>query len=414
VRICWILISCFTLAGCANSQEETARQAVADYSFGDYASAQKLLMPIAKETDENFVLNNVRLGSTTLVQYDLSNAEAAFLRAYEVLNSFGVNNGGRSLGAVLVDEKIKVWRGEPFDRAMANFYLGLVYYIQGDYSNARGAFENALFKLRDYKNSDDPKSDQYRDVESDFALAQYMLARCWQRLGRDDLAHANFKRLTDLRPDLVSLADYDRNLHSNLLLVIDYGWGPHLQTNFDGAIVGFRPLPSEVGPPPIPRVFVDGQVADTNATALPLVDLIALAQDRRWESIDTIRVVKSAIGSGLIAGGAYELGTARRQTDAEVGLGLLAAGLLLKATSQADVRTWELLPRSTYVIPLSVPPGAHDVTIDFPYMGSTRQLWHGLIVPPHGEATYYFRMQRFSDAQFAWPPPTLSGWPPSP
>ena len=91
---------------------------------------------------------------------------------------------------------------------------------------------------------------------------------------------------------------------------------------------------------------------------LPLVDLIALAQDRRWESIDTIRVVKSAIGSGLIAGGAYELGTAHHQTDAEIGLGLLAAGLLLKATSQADVRTWELLPRSTYVIPLSVPPGA--------------------------------------------------------
>ena len=84
---------------------------------------------------------------------------------------------------------------------------------------------------------------------------------------RDDLAHANFKRLTDLRPELASLADYDRNLHSNLLLVIDYGWGPHLQNNFDGAIVGFRPLPSEVGPPPIPRVLIDGRVADTNATA---------------------------------------------------------------------------------------------------------------------------------------------------
>ena len=171
---------------------------------------------------------------------------------------------------------------------MANFYLGLVYYIQGDYNNARDVAkheERKRLKVRDYKNSDDPKPDQYRDVESNFALAQYMLARCWQRLGRDDLAHANFKRLTDLRPDLTSLADYDRNLHSNLLLVIDYGWGPHLQTNFDGAIVGFRPLPSEVGPPPIPRVLVDGQLADTNATALPLVDLIALAQDRRWESI---------------------------------------------------------------------------------------------------------------------------------
>ena len=105
MRICWILISSLVLAGCATSAEEAARQAVADYSFGDYATAQKLLMPIAKETNENFVLNNVRLGSTTLVQYDLSNAEAAFLRAYEVLNSFGVNNGGRSLGGGWLTKK---------------------------------------------------------------------------------------------------------------------------------------------------------------------------------------------------------------------------------------------------------------------------------------------------------------------
>src|SRR6185436_12119761 len=94
-------------------------------------------------------------GSAALADYNLREAEAAFLRAYEVINSVGVNNGGRTLGAVLVDEKIKVWRGEPFDRAMLNFYLGLVYYMQHDYDNARGAFENALFKLRDYGETKD-------------------------------------------------------------------------------------------------------------------------------------------------------------------------------------------------------------------------------------------------------------------
>ena len=93
-------------------------------------------------------------------------AEAGFYRAYEVINSMGVNAGGRSLGAVLVDEKIKVWKGEPFERAMANYYLGLVYYMRHEYDNARGAFENALFKLRDFSGDDDKKG---REVESDFA-----------------------------------------------------------------------------------------------------------------------------------------------------------------------------------------------------------------------------------------------------
>src|SRR5687768_9506930 len=183
------LIACalFTLplaAGCAPSKMQIeASRAVTDYFIGDYRGAVQRLQPLAQTTDENFVLNNVRLGSAALVDYDLEEAEAAFLRAYEVMNSVGVNDGGRSLGAVLVDEKIKVWKGEPFERAMANFYLGLIYYIRHDYNNARAAFENALFKLRDYGDGAGG-SDEYREYESNFALGYLMLARCWQKLGR--------------------------------------------------------------------------------------------------------------------------------------------------------------------------------------------------------------------------------------
>src|SRR5215217_1676062 len=152
----WLLASGFWLllpagSGCAvNRAQRDAEQAIADYHVGNYGSAQKKLAPLSGKTDENFVLNNLRLGSVALANYDLDAAEGAFLRAYEVLNSVGVNDGGRTLGAVLVSENIRIWRGEPYERAMANFYLGLVYYMQHDYANARAAFENALFKLRDY------------------------------------------------------------------------------------------------------------------------------------------------------------------------------------------------------------------------------------------------------------------------
>src|SRR5208282_1903378 len=142
-------------------------QAVADYYVGGYAASMQLLQPLAAKTDENFVLDNCRLGSAALADYDLRAAGDAFLRAYEVINSVGVNNGGRSLGAALVDEKIKIWKGEPFERAMTNFDLGVVYFQKQDYNNARAAFENALFKLRDYGDDTD-KADNYREIESDF------------------------------------------------------------------------------------------------------------------------------------------------------------------------------------------------------------------------------------------------------
>ncbi len=400
------------LGGCAPTQaQRQLDRALSDYFVGDFPSAVQHLKPLALKTDENFVLNNVRLGSAALNDYNLDEAEAAFLRAYEVMNSVGVNDGGRSLGAVLVDEKIKVWKGEPFERAMANFYLGLIYYMRQDYGNARGAFENALFKLRDYGEAKG-KNDQYQEAESNFGLATLMLAKSYQRLGRGDLAEQNFKRAVELRGYLGPVADPRRNESSNLLLVVDFGRGPQKVTNFDGAIVGLGPKPQEAGPIPQPMVRVDGETVDLQGAGRPPVDLLALAQDRRWQSIDTIRTVKSAVGTGLLAAGLYE-GIGRRHSNPEASLALLAAGAFLKATSQADVRQWEMLPRTVFILPLTVPPGKHDVTVEFVQIPGLRQTWRGLVVPDRGEATYYFHMQRYNSGPFTWPPPALAQTNPS-
>lgn len=381
--------------------------------MGAYESARELLRPLAQKPDENFALNNVRLGSAALIEYKLDEAEAAFLRAYEVMNSVGVNSGGRTLGAVLVDEKIKVWRGEPFERAMTNFYLGLIYYMRQDYENARGAFENALFKLRDYGDENDTLDpDDYREAESSFALGYLMLGKTWIHLGREDLAEANLKRAVDLQPSLAGLADLERNQRSNVLLVVDYGYGPQYMRTYDGAIAGFVPLPAAAGRVPEPVVQVNGSRVELPGLTAPPVDLLELAQERRWQSIDTIRAVKTTIGTGLIAGGAgYGIYRASkddfRTEDALISGGLIAAGMLLKGTSKADVRQWEMLPRSTFVIPLSLPPGRHDIQVSFPrtgYAGNYEQTWRGLIAPSEGEATYYMRMRRWDAGEYVWPP----------
>lgn len=398
-----------SLTGCQSRAEKLANAAVLDYTYSDYAAARTKLEEIAQEPDRNFVLNNVRLGSTALAQHDLDAAERAFLRAYEVQNSVGVNTGGRSLGAALVDEGVRIWKGEPFERAMTNFYLGLVYYTRHDYNNARAAFENALFKLRDYGPGAE-KEDQYREVESDFALGLLMLAKAQQRVGREDDARRNFARVAKLRPHLAALADYEWNRRSNVLLVVDFGYGPKKITDFDGAIVGFGPTPAEAGPIPKPVVLVDGRQIPLGGLAVPPVDLLALAQDRKWQSIDTIRVIKSAVGTGLIAGGVYE-GT-RRGGSGELALGLIATGVLLKAMSQADVRQWEMLPRTVFILPLQIPPGQREITVSFPNIPGLTQTWRNLPIPAEGEATYYYRMQLYNQGPFTWPPtssdPTLA------
>jgi len=406
--LCVSVVICGSLGCESQNNARIVEQSVNNYYDGNFPAAIDELKPLAEKTNEDFVVNNLRLASAEMAPYRLDDAEASFLRAIEVINSTGVNNGGRTLGAVLVDEKIKVWKGEPFERAMASYYLGVIYYMRHDYQNARASFENALFKLRDY-NPDRPNDS--KDVDSDFAPAMLMLAKSYQRIGRDDLAKANFQAVTDHFPALEALANEQLNADSNLLLIVDFGVGPRKVANNDGAVVGFRPLPHEEGRIPPPLVYVDGATTNSLQFARPPVDLLALAQERRWESIDTLRAVKSAVGTGLLIGGAVagvnglNSTGSRQRTDLMVSGALIGAGLLLKATSQADIRQWEMLPRTSFIVPLHVPPGTHEVAVVFP--GGVKQVWRGLVVPDKGEATYYFRMLRWDNGPFNWPP---VGW----
>jgi tetratricopeptide (TPR) repeat protein len=336
-------------------------------------------------------------GSASLVDYDLSEAEAAFYRAYEVINSVNVNDAGRSSAAIFLAEKLKVWKGEPFERAMTNFYLGVIYYIQQDYSNARAAFENALFKLRDYGEGE-AKGDQYSEVESNFSIAYIMLGKCWLKLGNQEKAPDIFARVIQLRP-ICALVEGERLARSNVLLVVDYGHGPQKVLEGDNSVVAFEPHAMQVGPVPRPMVRVNGQVVHIPGVGPPPVDLLEMAQDKRWQSIDTIRVIKSFLGTGLMAAGAYE-GT-REHSDPGAAAALLIDGALLKATATGDVRHWEMLPRSVFIVPLYLRRGGWRGVRQM-----AGQTWRGIVAPESGEAAYYIRASRWGGVK-EWPPANM-------
>ncbi|MBC7783774.1 MAG: hypothetical protein H7144_08030 [Burkholderiales bacterium] len=405
--ICGLFL--FFLAGCQQPKEiKQANRAVEDYFNGDLPRAIQKLRPLSLKTDENYVLNNLRLGSVALTAYELDEAEAAFGRAWEVINAGGVNSGGRSVAAVWIDEKLKIWKGEPYERALASFDLGVVYYMRRDYNNARAALENTLFKLREYADPKDEKKG-YAEQESTFVLAHIMLGRCWQRLGRQDLAEATFADARRLQSRLGNLTDPATHAQSNVLLIVDFGYGPRKTTDYDGAIIAFAPTPNTAGEIPRPRVIVDNAEYPLDHLTEPTIDTVAMAQDRRWQSIDTIRTVKTTIGTGMITAGAgYGIYKGAnndfRAEDAAIMAGLIATGALLKAGSHADTRHWEMAPRTVFLLPLKLSPGKHDITVTFPNASNLQQSWRGLIAPEQGEAAYYYRMNRWWPGPFEWPP----------
>jgi hypothetical protein len=72
-----------------------------------------------------------------------------------------------------------------------------------------------------------------------------------------------------------------------------------------------------------------------------------------------------------------------------------------------------MTPRTVFLLPLQLPPGRHDITVSFPEIGNLQQSWRGLVVPPQGEATYYYRMNRWWPGPFEWPPAPLGETSPS-
>ena len=129
-----VLAAC--MAGCSDSGLRV-REATSLYYSGQYRQAAAVMAPLIKKPNSDFVLNNCRYGSCALAGGNLNHAQQAFLTAYRIMNSVNVNTGSRVLGAVVLYDGMKVWKGQPFERAMAHYYLGLIFLIKGEYQNAR-------------------------------------------------------------------------------------------------------------------------------------------------------------------------------------------------------------------------------------------------------------------------------------
>jgi hypothetical protein len=183
------------------------------------------------------------------------------------------------------------------------------------------------------------------------------------------------------------------------LIFIDAGQGPRKAARgwYNEESV-FGPTPAEAGAIAVPVALVDGRPVTRAQVAYDTVDTLAMAQDRRWMDIDTIKKFKAVVGTGAMAAGTgmTAVGAARNDKGlfwAGVGTTLLGAGLV--ASSQSDTRYWEMLPRTVYIIPATLTPGPHEVVVQ---AGGSRSAPVKMALPPPAagtvqDAVFYFRLR---------------------
>ena len=398
------------LIGCQSAPRNL--EAVRSYYEYEFADAREALRGDAyTRNDEQVLLNNLRLGMAALADGDAVEAERTLGTAFELLSTAGLNRD-RTTAAVWVHEGVRIWKGEPFEQALAYYYVAALYAALGDWENMRAAAANALFRLTDFGADQEPEElvrkaaqdDNYLErgytaVDTNFALGFLM-----QAIGADLSGSAGskeqFEAAVEIDPSLGPLVETLRNRDYDTLLIVDYGKGPtKIAYGPDNALVRFVEQERPHGPL---IVHADGELL---AKAYPVCDVDEMAQDHRGNNLEDVRKAKSAIGEVLLTGGAITTSIGVNEDSAEaalVGAGLMIAGLLTKSGAQADTRYLEFAPKSVFLVPLYLGEMA-DVEMAVERSGGTRMVLPDLEPGrPGAPNAYYVRLHGPDSPQPDW------------
>ncbi len=251
-------------------------------------------------------------------------------------------------------ESEKIFRGEPYERVMAYFYRGMIYWMEGELDNARACYRSGQLEDGDTEN---------KAYASDYVLLDYLDGFITTKLGGDGSEH--FRRAESVS-NQKPLPPYDPK--ANTVFFAEFGRGPtKYAAGQYGEQLRFHPGHSDA-------TRAEVSVAGQTLKLVALDDLSYQATTRGGRVMDHIlgnkavfKTSTSALGDAAIISGAAVGATTR---NSEVALGLIAAGILSKivsgaATPEADTREWGTLPQYLSFGALALPPGQHTGTIEF-------------------------------------------------
>jgi hypothetical protein len=272
---------------------------------------------------------------------------------------YGKDAEARKSRGLFSKESRKTFIGEPYERSMAYFYRGVLYWRDGELDNARACFRSAEFEDSDAEN---------KEYKGDWVLPDYLDGLATTKLGGN--GEDAFKRAKASAKN-INLPDYQPQ--ANVLFIVEYGPGPQKYSGgeYDEQL-RFRTRGSLVLSAQIKTSAINQQVA-------PCDDLNFQATTRGGRVMDHVLANKAvfkgttdAIGDVAIIGGAIVASGPRshHSHNTEIGLGLIAAGLISKGfssatTPEADTRQWDNLPQFISFATLKLAPGEHAVTVEF-------------------------------------------------
>jgi len=170
------LVALVLASGCVG----TGRHGVADYYEGKHAEAEEKWRERAGSRPNSRTLYLLRLGSLELERGRLEEARRHFVEATRAMESL---EAAGEFEALVGEEAAKEFKGDPWERLMAHWYLGLIDYMAGDLRMA----------LPDFKSAALADGGSKYGYQADAASVFLMLGRTYLVLGKPEKARREFE-----------------------------------------------------------------------------------------------------------------------------------------------------------------------------------------------------------------------------
>lgn len=250
-------------------------------------------------------------------------------------------------------ERKKTFIGEPYERVMAYYYRGILYWMDGELDNARACFRSAQFMDADTEK---------KTYAADYVLLDYLDGFLTAKLGGDGTDA--FQRA---RETAKTSNPPPYHTDANVIVFLEYGHGPvKYATGRYEEQLRFRSGQSQVR-------SVVLHVGQQDYKIVPYDDLYYQATTRGGRVMDHILANKAVfkgttdtVGDAAIISG-LALAHGRNEEAAAIvgGLGVLSKIISAATTPEADTRTWDNLPQFLSFAALEMAAGPQELTVDF-------------------------------------------------
>lgn len=431
------------MTGCSPAKrDERIVTLVRNGEYGQALGRAKRLEREENPGDRSFLLAKMRVPVLALAEGVPAAAREEADRVFDVLRTAGLNRDSTIGAFLLTEEGARIWKGDPFEQALAFAYIGMLDATAGEWGNVRAAANNSLFQLRDFsgalrrraaalppadstsqqvdqrlalvqtaarKDPDNRLSDtpdalpvDYSPVLSDFELGYVLKAIACRQINEVEELRETIGQLVQAAPHLAPLGETIANGQYNTILVVSYGIAPEKIADGPDRTLGvYRPTTPSDQQPLVVRVNAQ------DVGTFPIVtDVNRMARDLKWNNLEDLRKAKSFLGNALLAGGTIAIaadGGDSNRAATYAGLGAILAGLALKATAVADTRQCDAFPQRYYVAPIMIPPAeqrtpttATSTTVEC-LVGPSRVVLTALDAPASGIAFRYVRIAQSKD-----------------